>query len=185
MKTATTCKSQGQDYKDFVGIFLCDMDYYPWFFIVLCIKDRVSSRDCQDLVLSSTVVTGKERLMKMPNIQYVCLSGSEVILTLSSYHFCWILSSLNSFSLQKKLLYWLQYKKRCMCTYPSLQWVGVLGWFAFLEIHYPLMYIIYISISFISIIILKPLVVLKAPSDWLLKLQVSFVIHLQATTTLL
>ena len=44
---------------------------------------------------------GKERLMKMPNIQYVCLSGSEVILTLSSYHFCWILSSLNSFSLQK------------------------------------------------------------------------------------
>ena len=29
MKTATTCKSQGQDYKDFVGIFLCDMDYYP------------------------------------------------------------------------------------------------------------------------------------------------------------
>ena len=90
----------------------------------------------------------KERLMKMPNIQYVCLSGSEV-------------------------------------TYPSLQWVGVLGWFAFLEIHYPLMYIIYISISFISIIILKQLVVLKAPSDWLLKLQVSFVIHLQATTTLL
>ena len=101
MKTATTCKSQGQDYKDFVGIFLCDMDYYPWFLIVLSIEDRVSSQDCQDLVLSSTVVTGKERLMKMPNIQYVCLSGSEVILTLSSYHFCWILSSLNSFSLQK------------------------------------------------------------------------------------
>ena len=99
MKTAT--KSQWQDYKDFVGIFLCDMDYYPWFFIVLSIEDWVSSQDCQDLVLSSTVVTGKERLMKMPNIQYVCLSGSEVILTLSSYHFCWILSSLNSFSLQK------------------------------------------------------------------------------------
>ena len=99
MKTAT--KSQEQDYKDFVGIFLCDMDYHPWFLIVLSIEDRVSSRDCQDLVLSSTVVTGKERLMKMPNIQYVCLSGSEVILTLSSYHFCWILSSLNSFSLQK------------------------------------------------------------------------------------
>ena len=94
-------KSQGQDYKDFVGIFLCDMDYYPWFLIVLSIEDWVSSQDCQDLVLSSTVVTGKERLMKMPNIQYVCLSGSGVILTLSSYHFCWIVSSLNSFSLQK------------------------------------------------------------------------------------
>ena len=101
MKTATTCKSQGQDYKDFVGIFLCDMDYYPWFLIVLSIEDRVSSQDCQDLVLSSTVVTGKEMLMKMPNIQYVCLSGSKVILTLSSYRFCWILSSLNSFSFQK------------------------------------------------------------------------------------
>ena len=85
MKTAT--KTQGQDCKDFVGIFLCDMDYYPWFLIVLSIEDRVSSQDCQDLVLSSTVVTGKERLIKMPNIQYVCLSGSEVILTLSSYHF--------------------------------------------------------------------------------------------------
>lgn len=97
----TATRSQGQDYKDFVGIFLCDMDYYPWFLIVLSIEDRVSSQDCQDLVLSSTVVTGKERLMKMPNIQYVCLSGSEVILTLSSYHFCWIHSSLNSFSLQK------------------------------------------------------------------------------------
>ena len=184
MKTAT--RSQGQDYKDFVGIFLCDMDYYPWFFIVLSIEDRVSSQDCQDLVLSSTVVTGKERLMKMPNIQYVCLSGSEVILTLSSYHFCWIHSSLNSFSLQKNCSTGYSIRKDVwMCTYPSLQWVGVLGWFAFLEIHYPLMYIIYISISFTSIIILKPLVVLKAPSDWLLKLQVSFVIHLQATTTLL
>ena len=128
----------------------------------------------------------KERLMKMPNIQYVCLSGSGVILTLSSYHFCWILSSLNSFSLQKNCSTGYSIRKDVwMCTYPSLQWVGVLGWFAFLEIHYPLMYIIYISISFISIIILKQLVVLKAPSDWLLKLQVSFVIHLQATTTLL
>ena len=66
----------------------------------------------------------KERLMKMPNIQYVCLSGSEVILTLSSYHFCWILSSLNSFSLQKKLLYWLQYKKRCMNVYLPFSAVG-------------------------------------------------------------
>ena len=45
MKTAT--KTQGQDYKDFVGIFLCDMDYYPWFLIVLSIEDRVSSQDCQ------------------------------------------------------------------------------------------------------------------------------------------
>ena len=101
MQCGSQNMSQGQDYKDFVGIFLCDMDYYPWFLIVLNIEDRVSSQDCQDLVLSSTVVTGKVRLMKMPNIQYVCLSGSEVILTLSSYHFCWILSSLNSFSLQK------------------------------------------------------------------------------------
>ena len=58
MKTAT--KSQGQDYKDFVGIFLCDMDYYPWFLIVLSIEDRVSSQDCQDLVLTSTVVTGRK-----------------------------------------------------------------------------------------------------------------------------
>ena len=40
MKTAT--RSQGQDYKDFVGIFLCDMDYYPRFLIVLSIEDRVS-----------------------------------------------------------------------------------------------------------------------------------------------
>ena len=101
MQCGSQNMSQGQDYKDFVGILLCDMDYYPWFLIVFSIEDRVSSQDCQDLVLSSTVVTGKERLMKMPNIQYVCLSGSEVILTLSSYHFCWILSSLNSFSLQK------------------------------------------------------------------------------------
>ena len=132
MKTATTCKSQGQDYKDFVGIFLCDMDYYPWFLIVLSIEDRVSSQDCQDLVLSSTVVTGKERLMKMPNIQYVCLSGSEVILTLSSYHFCWILSSLNSFSLQKNCSTGYSIRKDvCVLTLLCSRWgcwAGLHSW---------------------------------------------------------
>ena len=55
-----TFESQGQDCKDFVVIFLCDMDYYPWFLIVLSIEDRVSSQDCQDLVSSSTVVTGRK-----------------------------------------------------------------------------------------------------------------------------
>ena len=96
IKLFTTCTSTCKyskdvqcDVKDFVGIFLCDMDYFEF---------QVKT---VDLVLSGTVVTGKERLMRMPNIQYVCLSGSEVILTLSSYHFCWILSSLNSFSLPK------------------------------------------------------------------------------------
>ena len=132
MKTATTCKSQGQDYKDFVGIFLCDMDYYPWFLIVLSIEDRVSSQDCQDLVLSSTVVTGKERLMKMPNIQYVCLSGSEVLLTLSSYHFCWILSSLNSFSLQKNCSTGYSIRKDvCVLTLLCSRWgcwAGLHSW---------------------------------------------------------